>query len=446
MKKGKAITLLSILSVLVAFVLVMTFIRFPVGIKNYNSALGAIELDYDIEGGVAYTMSLAKDNEEEVEDVNVVIETVKERLDALGYGTYTVKAIKSTEEGVEDYDIRIELKKTDSVASDIEVVTAFGKVKFYGGSSSSPTTQILEDVEVVADSQYLGMVEDGNYAISIVFRSDAKDELVKLINAEESYYLKITCGEDDNGEEKVLFNSTIMESAFDGNVLGISGISSEASANQMALQMRSGGLAYKYDVEGGETVSSPYGADVALKCAVAEMTLFLVIIILLCAFYKGLGLIASLSVLLFILGETWLMIGVPGITLNIGGVIGIISATLLCAVGMVMLSKRVKEEYANSEKTVKAAINKGFKESLVPTVNIHVVSGIIALLLLAFTGGVVKCFAITFGIGVVVSMIATLLFTKMYTALILPLVKDKEKFLRFKKAEPAVSAQKETEV
>ena len=66
MNKGKSITLLSIVSVIIAFVLVMTFIVFPVGVKNYNSLLGAVELDYDLEGGVAYTLTLSKDNEEEV--------------------------------------------------------------------------------------------------------------------------------------------------------------------------------------------------------------------------------------------------------------------------------------------------------------------------------------------------------------------------------------------
>ena len=78
MGKGKSITLLTIVSVLMAFVLVMTFARFPVGgVKYYNSLLGAVELDYDLEGGIAYTLTLSKDNEEEVDDVNSVINTLE---------------------------------------------------------------------------------------------------------------------------------------------------------------------------------------------------------------------------------------------------------------------------------------------------------------------------------------------------------------------------------
>ena len=434
MSKRKSITLLTIISIVMAIIVVLTFARFPIGTKNYNSALGAIELDYDIEGGVAYTLTLASDNEEEVEDIDAVIGTLKDRLNALGYKTYSIKAVKSTDAAVEDYDIRIEIKNTDSAASDVSAVASYGKVKFYGGSAENPTTEILTDISVVEDSQYLGMVEENNHMISLVFKADAKKALVNLISAQDTYYLKIVCGENASGEENILFNASITEDAFAGNTLGISGFSAAADAQRSAMQMRSGGLDYKYEVSEGVAVQSPYGENVALKSVVAVMTLVIVIIALLCVLYRGLGLIASLATILFIFFETWLMIGVPGIVLSMGGVIGIIASTILCAYGMVILSQRVKDEYANSERTVKSAVNKGFVKAFVPTVSVHVIAGIVALTLFILTGGVIQNFAITFGIGVGVSLICTLVFTRMFTALILPLVNNKEKFLRFKRA------------
>ena len=434
MSKRKSITLLTIISIVMAIIIVLTFARFPIGVKNYNSALGAIELDYDIEGGVAYTLTLASDNEEEVEDVDAVIGTLKDRLNALGYTAYTIKAVKSTDTAVEDYDIRIELKNTDSVATDVSAVASYGKVKFYGGSAENPTTEILTDMNVIEDSQYLGLAAENNHMISLVFKADAKKELIKLISAQDTYYLKITCGENASGEENVLFNTSIKEDAFVGNTLGISGFTVEADAQRSAMQMRSGGLNYKYEVSEGVAVQSPYGENVALKMAVAIMTLVIVIIAMLLILYKGLGLIASLSTILFIFAETWLMIGVPGIVVSMGGIVGIIASTILCAYGMVILAQRVKDEYANSERTVKSAVNKGFIKSLVPTISVHVIAGIVALALLVLTGGVIQNFAMTFGIGVAVSLICTLVFTRMFTALILPLVSNKEKFLRFKRA------------
>ena len=208
MNKGKSITLLSIISVIVAFVLVMTFIRFPVGIKNYNSLLGAIELDYDLGGGTAYTLTLAQDNEDEVTNIDDVVDTLSYRLDALGYGVYIVKAVKSMDEGVEDYQIRIETKTTDTLAADMAVVTAFGELKFFGGTEENPTTEILQDVNVVKSAKYKGEVTTGSHEIDIEFTKEAFNELKKNIDA-GTYYLKITLGENEAGEENVLFTDEI---------------------------------------------------------------------------------------------------------------------------------------------------------------------------------------------------------------------------------------------
>ena len=431
MNKGKSITLLSIISVIVAFVLVMTFIRFPVGIKNYNSLLGAIELDYDLGGGTAYTLTLAQDNEDEVTNIDDVVDTLSYRLDALGYGVYIVKAVKSMDEGVEDYQIRIETKTTDTLAADMAVVTAFGELKFFGGTEENPTTEILQDVNVVKSAKYKGEVTTGSHEIDIEFTKEAFNELKKNIDA-GTYYLKITLGENEAGEENVLFTDEITMDYFQKRVMPLYS-QSEAAARQMALQMSSGGLAYKYDLSNAETISSPFGEDIALKCAVAVITLAVILMAVMIIVYKGFGVITALASLLFILAEGWLLIGVPGIVLNLGGVVGVMSAIVLNAIGMVILAKRVKEEFVNSEKTAKAALSKAFKEAFIPTINVNVIALIFALLLFAFTNGVIKGFAITFGIGAIVATISTLVFTRMYNALIMPLAKDKEKFIGFKR-------------
>ncbi len=437
MSKGKSITLLSIISVLMAFVLVMTFARFSVGeVKQYNSLLGAVELDYDLEGGVAYTLSLAKDNEEDVGDnIDSVIRTLENRLSALGYEIFSVKAVKSVDEEVTDYDIRIETKSTDTVSSDIAVASAFGQVEFFGGESANPTTEILTDEQVVADAYYAGSVTNADnstsYAVNIKFTSYAINELIKAIDsAESSYYLEIKMN------DSVLLSGS---SPITKDILGSGTVTvtstSEASARQMALQMKDGGLKYKYDVSDGVKISAPYGEGVATKCAVAIITLSILLIALMIVAYKGLGVSTALSSLLFILIEGWLLIGVPGIVLSMGGVIGIMSATVLNAICMVVLAQRVKDEYAGSQKTVRAAVKKGFNEALVPTISVCVVAGLVSLVLLAFTAGVVKGFAITFGIGAGVALISSLLFTRMFNAIITPLVKNKEKFFGFKRVD-----------
>lgn len=449
MSKKKASILLSILSVIIVAVLVFTFIKFPISVsKSYVGAIGGIQLDYDLEGGTAYTLTLAEDNDEEVDDINKVVNELKDRIEFLGYNAYSVKVLESTDPLVLDDKIRIELEnKASQTESDIAAVLAYGDLHFYGEAQSDPITEIFKDVDtVITSSQYLGLYAEGNHGISIVLSDEAKDELFKAIDAANgTYYFKITCGvegHEGHDHERVLFNGSISKDAFNGNTIGVSGISSREEAQRFVLQLNYGGIDYNYEYE-SESISTFYAEDIAQKVLVAIITIIVVFAICYLVVFRGLGIIVALSNLVFILGLAWLMIGVPGIVLSMGGIIGIIASIVVCAIASLIFAQRVKDEYASSKKTAKAAISKGFRQCLIPTINLHVVGGIVALAFFFLANTMLKNFAITFGIGLAVSLVANLLITRVYTALILPLVKNKEKFLRFERANAIAEASEE---
>lgn len=445
MSKVKSITLLTIISVIMAIVLTMTFLRFEIGVKDYNSAVGAIELDYDMTGGVYYNLSLNQSEEDQQvseEQTKEVAKEIGQRLEILGYTTYMVKAVKNTDKDVQDYDIRVEVKNSENSDSDIFAAATYGDVKFYGGTEVNPTTQILEDVDVIEDASYYGAVSEDTYVLTITFTEEGKEKLLEIID-DSVYFLRITCGVDENGEEVALFNST-EDNPFDTSYFENDGreialyTNAPQTAKQMALLLKYGGLDYRYDIANdgkGIAITSAFGQDLALKSMVAIITLIVIVLALMVVVYKGLGIMSALSTLLFILIETWLLIGVPGIVVNLGSIVGIIGAIIVCASSMVALLQKIKGSFENTQKTVKASISKGFKESLLPTINMHVVVGIIGLLLFIFTSGLVKSFAITFGIGTVVSLIATLVFTRMFHTLIFPMVSNKEKFFNVKRTQ-----------
>jgi preprotein translocase subunit SecD len=182
-----------------------------------------------------------------------------------------------------------------------------------------------------------------------------------------------------------------------------------------------------------KSAKRPLGIVLSLLFFVAVVAFVVVVMVAFILIYKGLGIAAALAMLVFFIAEIWMMIAVPGIVLSMGGVLGIVAAIILTAVGLILTCTRVKEEFAYSEKPVKAALNKGLSQAIVPVVNVSVVSGIIAIAMLIFTKGAIKCFAITFGIGVALSLLATLVISRMFISLLLPLAKNKEKFLDFKK-------------
>ena len=440
MKKGKAITLLSVVCVLMAVLLAMTFVRFSYGIYDYNSILGAVKLDYDIEGGTAYTLTLADDNEENDVDIQNILKTLSDRLSALGYKDYSVTALKEEEEGVDDYSVRIATRSSDSIASDIAAVAAYGEVRFYGGTSSDPTEEIMDEEPAVKDSQYVGSYVDGEstvYQVSVVFTDYGYNTLVDAIenassaedgeSSSSSYYLKITVG------DTTLLNAAITTSSIVDKTVYITS-QSEANAKQIALQIRTGGLAYKYDISDAQTITPLFGENTSTYLFIAVVVFALVSIAAFLVLFKGYGVIAALSFVLFFLIEIAMLVAVPGIVLSVPGVLGIVFAAVICIDGLILTIARIKEEFA-SGKTVKAAIRNGNKRAFRPILNTNVIALVVALLTFAFTGGSLNCFAITLGIGVVVSFISTVLFTRMFISLILPVCRNSEKFFNLKREE-----------
>ncbi len=452
MKKGKSITLLTIISVLMTAIIVMTFINFPVGMKNYNGVLGAIETDYDISGGTAYTLTLSEDNVETLTDENIdeVISILKERMETLGYDVYSVKALKDANATHAEYDIRIEAKaKTNDYGepnlsilnSDIAVVASYGELKFYGGTEANPTTQILTDVEVIKDAYSEKLTQSGTtyYQTTIKFTKDAYNELMDLI-ADNTYYLEIRLGDE------VLYSgsNSITKSDFTDRSMGLAMSSSstdgdtlaqlEAQSKQLALKVKLAGLKFIFDVSDGVSVSSPYGDNTDIACIIAISALLLVSAIILIAMFKGYGAVSVLSIVLFMLAYLWLLVAVPGVVISVGGIIGMALAIILTVDGLVITGKRITEEFSNN-KTIKASFNTGFKRALMPVITTTVCSAVVAVLLLIFGKGILVSMAITLGIGTVLSIITTLGFARMFSALILPLAKNNQKFLRAIKEE-----------
>ncbi len=430
MTKKKSIFLLILVSILLAALAVASFARFPVGIYDYNSFLGAISLDYDIAGGQAYTLTLAKDNTEDIEDVKDVTDVLSARMNALGYQFYEITALKDMTDGVEDYNVRIVAKASENLQSDIEAVSKYGEVVFYGGTTEDPTTMVMDEEPAIANSAYVGEYNDGTnttHQVSLQFTDYGYETLTKAISdaGESSYYLKITLGEE------TLLNGQITKDAIQNKTVYLSSQTAE-EATRMALQLKTGGLKYKYEISSIDDISPILGENTSLYIVIAIAAMIVVSIAFFAIKYKGYGLIAALSLITFILVEIAMLIAVPGITVSMGGVLGVVLATVLAIDGLIITIKRITEENELG-KTVKAAVKTGYKRSLFPILNTNVIALAIGLMLFALTTGAIRNFAITFSIGVAVAFAATVLISRMFTALILPLLKKPEKFLNLKK-------------
>ena len=436
MNKKKSIALLVVISVVLVVLAVLTFAQFRLpwnDTRIYRSFLGAIELDSDLEEGVAYELTLKEDISVEDTDIepDEVVLTLERRLEALGYRGAQVTAYRADE--TENWSFRVEMRSSDTAANDIAVAARYGELEFTDGNGT-----YLFGSEMVAGARYISQTVQAttSYYVELRFTNEGITALREAIAAGSTdsegnatdFTLTITLGDTQ------LFSSTLTEDYLSGNSLLITA-SDETTAQQLALQIDSGGLAYEYEVSDPMTVSPALGENAAALVFWACLAAFIVIVILAVSVYGGAGLISSVSAFLFVMLEIVMLIVVPGITLNMAGVVGILAALVLTADSMAIIMHRMREEFKNG-KTVKAAVKAAYRRSMLTITEIDAVLAVFSLVMFFLCGGYANCFAITFGIGVVISALVTMFFSQLLAYMALPLFKDKsEKFLKLRRAE-----------
>ena len=297
MNKKKSIALLVIISIVLVVLAVLTFAQFRLPFKNgtkiYQSFLGAVALDGDLEGGVAYDLTLTDDITEEGDDIDPkdVVLTLEKRLEALGYTTSVVTAYRAKE--TDNYSFRVEMKNTDTAATDIAVVARYGEIEFTDGSGN-----ILFGDEELKSARYVSQTVSAttSHYVELKFTDDGLKILEDAIDAAASsedssstqFTLKITLGDTE------LFSSTVEKDYIQQNSLLITS-SDETTARQLALQISSGGLKYEYEISDPMTVTPSLGENAAALTFWACFAALIVIIIALCVVYGGFGAISSSS-------------------------------------------------------------------------------------------------------------------------------------------------------
>ena len=437
MNKKKSIALLIVVSVVLVLLAVATFAQFRIpfyknGTRIYQSFLGAIELDGDLEPGVAYELTLKEDiatDDTADLDPEAVVKTLEYRLKALGYDAATVVAYREGE--TDNYSFRVEMRASDTAADDIAVAARYGELEFKDGNGT-----YLFGREYVQSARYISQTVQAttSYYVELRFTDDGVNALNAAIDAaaaeEDSsgFTLSITLGDTQ------LFSSSLTKDTIAQNSLYIGGENTtETAARQLALQIASGGLAYEYEISDPMETTPSLGENAKELVFWAGLAAMLLIIVAMIFAYGGFGLIAGVSLFFFVMMEIVMLILVPGITLNFAGVIGFFAAMLLTADSMVIIMHRVREEYRNG-KTAKAAIKTAYRRSWFTIVETNAVLAVFALLMFFIATGYVNCFAVTFGIGIVLSALITMFVSYLLTSMALPLFQEKsEKFLKLRR-------------
>jgi preprotein translocase subunit SecD len=207
----------------------------------------------------------------------------------------------------------------------------------------------------------------------------------------------------------------------------ISGNFTITEAKQLSQRLNAGALPVPIKLVSQQTVGATLGKESLNQSLMAGLYGLIVLAIFMILAYRFLGFISVIAlaiygVLIGMIFEMW------PITLTLSGITGFIVSFGMAVDANVLILERTKEEI-RAGKNLTFAVQEGFKRSW-PSIRDSNVSSLITCLILLYLGSsMIKGFAITLGIGIVLSMFSAITITRTFLMLF---VRDKmEKYIWF---------------
>ena len=173
-------------------------------------------------------------------------------------------------------------------------------------------------------------------------------------------------------------------------------------ANRVATVLRTGALpADLYQLE-EKTVGPSLGQDSIDKGKRAGLVGLVFVMLFMLVYYKSLGLIANLSLVLNIFFLLALMSSLSAV-LTLPGVAGIILTIGMAVDANVIIFERIKEELKKGA-SLKLAVKDGFGQAFSAIVDANITTAIVCFVLIYFSSGPVKGFAVTLFCGILSSL------------------------------------------
>ncbi len=192
----------------------------------------------------------------------------------------------------------------------------------------------------------------------------------------------------------------------------ITGTFTPQEAKTLVGELNSGALPVPISLLSTQTIGATLG-DSAVNAGVkATIIGFLLVALFLILWYRLPGLIATISLCIFISIILALFKLMP-VTLTAAGIAGFIISIGVAVDANVLIFERVKEEL-RSGKTIQDSLKLGFSRAWLSIRDSNISNFITALILFWFGTSLIQGFALTLGMGVVVSLFSAITITRIF--------------------------------
>ncbi len=426
MKKSQGILTLLIT---IIFIFVCTY-QALIGFGAGGSSASQIKQGLDLAGGVSITYEVVGEEEPSAADMSDTKRKLEQRVQQ-----YSTEAIVY-QEGANRFSIEIPgVTDAEAILADLGRP---GSLYFIAETNSAGeanySLQIQKDANGTSYYDYVlhKSIEELEQEGSVVlYGTDVKTAESGSIQSNMGTEIAVSLTLTKEGTEK--FKAATQRAAgketigiyYDGAFVSvprvnsaitdgqaqITGMESFEEAERIAATIRIGGLSLELEEVYNKVVGAQLGSEALEKSIIAGGIGVAIIVLFMAAVYFLPGVCASIALVVYVAAIVVLIHGFE-LTLTLPGVAGIILSIGMAVDANVIIFARIREELAAGE-TVESAIKTGFSKAFSAIIDGNITTLIAALVLMLMGSGVVRGFAQTLMLGIVLSLFTCLVVTRL---------------------------------
>lgn len=409
---GKNIAKLLIVCILIAAIVYGAFFDVTIagftksGVFGNSDNIGAVVKGLDLTGGSVITFKADTTDAITAEQVSTVVSIMRKRLDSLNLTEATVRS-----QGEDKFVVEMPSVTDPDEAERLLGQTA--QLKFVDADGNV----VLNGTDIKKATKQYGQMDQNSAAQNYVELQFNSDSVSKFAEA-----TKKAAGRSADGKNfiAIMLDETVVSQPSVGAEYAQTGINSESAvisgeftaqaAEELASLINAGQLPFNLITVSKNTVGATLGEKALETSLWAGLFGIIAILLIMLIFYRVAGLAANIALAAYI-GILMLIMGLLRVNLTLPGIAGIVLSIGMAVDANVVIFERIKEELSLG-KTIKAAINAGFKRAFGAIIDSNVTTLIAAVVLYVIGSGTIKGFAITLGLGIIVSLFTAIFVTR----------------------------------
>ncbi|MFA6094852.1 MAG: protein translocase subunit SecD [Candidatus Paceibacterota bacterium] len=429
------------------YALFLVLVLVGVGYFNYASQFKSgswmsqfpFKLGLDLAGGteLTYTADVSKVKTNDVKgSLDALRDVIERRVNPNGVGETTVQIENAgvLGNGAEQYRLIVELPGVTRVQDAITVIGQTPVLEFklqkadaaeiLKNNASSTQADLFEDTALTGRFLQNSQVEFDQTTrqpiVSLAFNTEGRELFAKITRENVGRTLAIFL----DGE---VISAPVIREEISQGTAQISGSFNTKEAQMLVRNLNYGALPVPITLASTQTIGASLGQDALFSGLRAGLWGFAVLILFLILWYRLPGVVASVALVLYVMISLAIFKLVP-VTLTAAGIAGFILSIGMAVDANVLIFERLKEELKRGRE-IQDAMREGFSRAWLSIRDSNISSLITAVVLYWLGTAAVRGFALTFGLGVLISMFTAI--TASRTFLFALRYKHTNRFTRF---------------